>query len=267
MAESDALPPRIRRPGLAPALVFAAFMALIAASLSGSGLTLHNLIGDIGNLGVVIDDMLPPETDRLHPMLWYAWVTVQMAVVGTVLGVLVSLPLSFFASARHTPHASIHAATRGLIAFFRSVPDLVWALLFIPWVGLGPAAGTLAIAVDTVGFCGRFFAEHLEEGEQGPAEALRCIGAGRVDVLCAATIPAALPSMTNTTLYAFEKAIRSSMILGLVGAGGIGVELTVAMDMFRYGQASTIILIIFCIVLVVEQSSSWIRQRLLRISE
>jgi phosphonate transport system permease protein len=127
-------------------------------------------------------------------------------------------------------------------------------------VGLGAFAGTLTIIVDTVGFCGRFFAEAMEEVDKGPEEALKSIGAKRFYIIITAIIPAALPSFVNTSLYALEKAVRSSVVLGLVGAGGIGIELKVAMDMFEYQQAATIILCVFMLVIAVEQFSIYTRK-------
>jgi phosphonate transport system permease protein len=157
----------------------------------------------------------------------------------------------------------IKTAARGCIAFFRTVPDLVWAIFFIIVVGLGPAAGVLALMIDKIGFAGRFFAEAMEEADRNPQEALRAIGAGRVSVIAAAVLPAALPSMVNTALFSLEKATRSSVVLGLVGAGGIGIELQVSMELFRYPEAATIIIAIFALVIAVEQCSAWLRRRLI----
>ena len=143
------------------------------------------------------------------------------------------------------------------------MPDLVWALFFVVAVGLGPFAGTLAVTVDIIGFCGRFFAEAMEEADRGPQEALHALGAGRNAVIAAAVLPAAMPSLVNTALFSLEKATRSSVVLGLVGAGGIGIELQVSMDLFRYAEASAIIIAIFALVLLVEQCSAWLRRRLI----
>jgi phosphonate transport system permease protein len=117
--------------------------------------------------------------------------------------------------------------------------------------------------VDTIGFAARFFAEALEETDRGPSEALTAAGAGRLSVIAAGVVPLAFPSFVATSLYCLEKATRSSVVLGLVGAGGIGIELKVAMDLFDYPTASTIILSIFALVIVVEQVSSRLRARII----
>ncbi|TJV55777.1 MAG: ABC transporter permease subunit, partial [Mesorhizobium sp.] len=137
----------------------------------------------------------------------------------------------------------------------------VWALLFVSAVGLGAVAGTMTIVVDTIGFCGRFFAEAMEDADERPQEALFAIGAGRFSVLCGAVLPDAMPSLINTTLFALEKAVRSSVVLGLVGAGGIGQELKVAFDPFQYRNASTIILVIFAIVVLMEFVTDRLRSK------
>lgn len=117
--------------------------------------------------------------------------------------------------------------------------------------------------VDTIGFCGRFFAEAMEEVEKGPQEALTAIGANRIGIIFSVVVPTALPPFGNTALFSLEKAVRSSVILGLVGAGGIGIELKVAMDLFEYRQATTIIVLVFLMVVLVERLSTYLRQRYL----
>ncbi|MBM3481666.1 MAG: ABC transporter permease subunit, partial [Alphaproteobacteria bacterium] len=121
-------------------------------------------------------------------------------------------------------------------------------------------AGVLAIAVDKIGFCGRFFAEAMEEADRKPQEALRALGAGRPAIILGAVLPAATPGLINAALFSLEKATRSSVVLGLVGAGGIGIELQVSMDMFRYDEAITIILAILALVVAVKQCSAWLRR-------
>jgi phosphonate transport system permease protein len=186
-----------------------------------------------------------------------------MGAVGTAFGVAVSFPLAILASRTHTTHPALYHGARWLVSLFRTVPDHVWALLFVASVGLGPFAGALAIMVHTTGFCGRFFAEAMEEVDQGPQEALRALGAGRPAIVVCAVMPVTLPSFITTSLYSLEKATRSSVILGLLGAGGIGIELKAAMDMFRYDQAATTILMIFALVIVVEHISAVVRHRVI----
>lgn len=237
--------------------------AFLIASLHGIGFSASGFLSGVPSMGRMVGEMFPPSFERLGPVGKALLETFQMALVGTVAGVLLSLPLAVLATRHLSPHAAVYHAARALIALFRTVPDLVWALFFVVAVGLGPFAGTLAITVDIIGFCGRFFAEAMEEADRGPQEALNALGAGRAAVIAAAVLPAAMPSIVNTSLFSLEKATRSSVVLGLVGAGGIGIELQVSMDLFRYAEASAIIIAIFVLVVVVEQCSAWLRRRLI----
>ncbi len=232
-------------------------------SFSGSGFSPSKLVSGCPNMGRILGEMFPPDIHRLSYISTAMFQTFQMAFVGAVIGIIISFFLSVLASRRNTPHISIYYASRFVIAFCRSVPDLVWAVIFVASVGLGPFAGTLTIIVDTVGFCGRFFAEAMEEVDKGPEEALQSMGARRLHIVMSAVVPAVLPSFVNTSLYALEKAVRSSVVLGLVGAGGIGIELKVAMDMFLYQEASTIIIGIFLLVVAVEQFSMYARREIM----
>ena len=270
MAESGhgvaaaALPPRFERPGLLAFLSYFLLVAFLVWSFQGAGWS----FSELGRGGPALLDFLartwPQSFARIENVSWAMLETFQMALVGTFVGVLLSLPLAVLAARGLHGSRLLYGLSRGLIALFRTIPDLVWALIFVISVGLGPFAGTLAIVVDTIGFCGRFFAEAMEDVEKSPSEALRAVGAGRLDTVCCAVLPAAMPSFVTTSLFALEKSTRSSVVLGLVGAGGIGLELKVAMDLFEYQEAMTIILMIFALVLLVERSGALLRQRILK---
>ncbi|WP_426119220.1 phosphonate ABC transporter, permease protein PhnE [Pseudomonas sp. DSP3-2-2] len=258
------LPARFERPSLVSAVLFAAFIALFCWSVAAAGLSLPQLLSGLPNMAKIGGEMVPPATDRIHSMLLAVLVTFQMALVGTVIGVLISLPLAVLMARNYTPHPVVRACIRSLVSFVRTVPDLAWALFFVASVGLGTFAGTLTLVMDTVGFCARFFAEAIEEVDDGAPEALTAIGAPRTSIVVCAALPMAMPSLINTSLFALEKSVRASVVLGLVGAGGIGAELATAMEMFRFDQAATIILMVFLLVLTVEKLSSHARAALLK---
>ncbi|ARU55634.1 MAG: phosphonate ABC transporter, permease protein PhnE [Pseudomonadales bacterium] len=262
LSPSD-LPTRQLIPSLVSTFCFVGFLAFFLWSLTKAEFSLTELWQGLPNMGVIVSEMVPPATDRIEPMASAILVTLQMAVVGTVIGVILSLFIAILAARNTTPHPLVYQITRGIINFFRTVPDLAWALFFVASVGLGPFAGTLTLIVDTIGFCGRFFAEALEEVDPGPSEALNAMGASSLDRIAVGLIPGATPSLINSSLFSLEKSVRSSVVLGLVGAGGIGAELAVSMEMFRYDQAATIIILIFALVLAVEQLSSRIRNRII----
>lgn len=258
-----AQPDRFARPGLGAFLAYLLALAFFLVSIDGVGVSVEDFLTGIPDLARMLGRMFPPDLSRLGPIALSLLQTFQMALVGTAFGIVLSLPLALLATRSQTPHVILYTLSRGLISLFRTVPDLVWALLFVIAVGLGPFAGMLAIAIDTIGFCGRFFAEAMEDADRGPQEALTALGASRLGTVCCAVVPAALPAMIGASLFSLEKATRSSVVLGLVGAGGIGIELKVAMDLFDYARASTIILGIFLLVVAVERLSALLRKRVL----
>ncbi|MEL6288595.1 MAG: phosphonate ABC transporter, permease protein PhnE [Pseudomonadota bacterium] len=205
----------------------------------------------------------PPSVEPgfLLRTFWKLMETLQIALAGTVIGVILSLPLAWLSAKGISPLGMFRAIPRIFVSFLRTVPDLVWALVFVVAVGLGPVAGTMTIIVDTMGFCGRFFAEAIEDAEKPPQQALEAIGARKLDIMFAAVLPATMPSLINSSLFALEKAVRSSVVLGLVGAGGIGQELAAAFELFQYNRAATIIIAIFAIVLAMELLTDALRKR------
>jgi phosphonate transport system permease protein len=239
------------------------FLGFFLWSCSGAELSLLELFRGIPHMGRLIGEMAPPDVVRLPSVSKAILVTFQMALVGSVVGILISFLLAPLAAQTLSPHPLVYQLARLVISFCRSVPDLVWAIFFVASVGLGAFAGTLTIIVDTIGFCGRFFAESMEEVDKGPQEALSSIGANRLSIIACAVFPAAMPSFTTASLFSLEKAVRSSVVLGLVGAGGIGIELKAAMDLFQYQQAATIILAVFILVIGVEKFSSFIRNKIM----
>jgi phosphonate transport system permease protein len=251
----DRLAPR-RVHGFSPATfaILVAVGALFIVSVSQVSPTPSQLVSGAPRMASLVERMLPPsiEPGFLGRVMWRTIETLQIAFVGTVFGVLLSLPIAWFASRTLSPFGPFRHVFKTLISLFRTVPDMVWALLFVASIGLGAVAGTMTIIIDTIGFCGRFFAEAIEDSEKQPQEALSTAGASRFSILTGAVIPDIMPSMINTSQFALEKAVRSSVVLGLVGAGGIGQELKVAFDLFQYKNASTIILVIFVLVLVME---------------
>ncbi|MEM6481965.1 MAG: phosphonate ABC transporter, permease protein PhnE [Pseudomonadota bacterium] len=245
-------------------VVLVAVAAIMIASMHQVAPSPKQLADGLPGMVSLVNRMMPPNMDPafMARVFWRIVETFQIALVGAAIGILLSLPIGWLAARGVTPLGRGGYLVKAIISLLRTIPDLVWALLFVATVGLGAVAGTMTIIVDTIGFCGRFFAEAIEDAEKEPQEALSAIGANRVSVLTGAILPAVAPSMINTSLFALEKAVRSSVVLGLVGAGGIGQELKVAFDLFQYQNASSIILSIFVIVLVMEWITDHLRARL-----
>ncbi|WP_337876202.1 phosphonate ABC transporter, permease protein PhnE [Elioraea sp.] len=257
------LPPRFARPGPAGFAIAAGALALVVSAIGGAGVSPTAFAEGLPALARFLAQAFPPDPSRLPNILGALIETFQMAIAGTAFGVLAAVPFGILAARGLAPGRLVRGAARAVIALCRTIPDLVWGLIFVVAVGLGPFAGTLALAVDTIGYCGRFFAEAMEEAERGPQEALAAVGAGRIGIIACAVLPSALPGMIAAALFALEKATRASVVLGLVGAGGIGVELKVAMDLFNYAEAATILICVFVLVLAVEQASQALRRRII----
>ncbi|QDA36307.1 phosphonate ABC transporter, permease protein PhnE (plasmid) [Paracoccus liaowanqingii] len=258
-----ALPPRFAAPSAVTWIVILAFAAFFIQGLMSADITPQRLWRGMFNLWRFVSLAFPPDFSKLDVIAWSMLETMNMAVVGVAFGVILSLPFALLASSNMTPHPVVRTITRLIIATMRTIPDLIWALIFVVAVGLGPLAGILAIIIDTIGFCARFFSERIEEVKPGPAEALTSTGAGRLSVILGAIVPETLASITATSLYSVEKAIRSAVTLGLVGAGGIGVELSTAMRLFNFDEACAIILVILVVVIAFEQISSFIRSKVI----
>ena len=256
-------PERFTRPSIFTWVVLVGFLAFFIQGITAVDVEGARLIAGVGNMGDFIARAVPPDLSRLGPISGYMLETLNMAIVGVTFGVVFSVPFALLSSRNTTPHPLVRVVARGVTSTLRTIPELVWALIFVAAVGLGPLAGILAIIMDTIGFCARFFAERIEEIRPGPSEMIESTGGRRSAVIFGAILPEAMPSMTATSLFGVEKAIRSAVILGLVGAGGIGVELSTAMSLYRYDLALTIIAVIVAVVVVVETISSGIRRRLL----
>jgi phosphonate transport system permease protein len=262
-AAAGRVPPRIERQDSLAFLTYAAVIAVLVWAFQGSGWSAEKLAEAPSWLGDFLSRAWPPSPANLDRLAWKMVETLQIALAGAAAGVLVSLPIALLAARGLIAGRWLSSVIRMLLGFTRAVPDIAWALLFVIGVGLGPFAGALAIMIDTIGYCARFFADEMEAADRGPAEALTATGARPLDVAVCAVVPAAMPGFISVSLYALERAVRASTILGLVGAGGIGIELKVAFDLFDYPAAMTVILLIAVVVVLVEQLGMLARRRII----
>lgn len=204
----------------------------------------------------------PPDTSQAWLLkLWRgALETLAISAIGTLLAALFGAVLSLLAAGRMG--AAARALCRLLLNALRSVPELVWAALMVLAAGLGPFAGTLALALHTTGVLGRLFAEALENTPSAPAQALREAGSGRVAAFVYGTLPGVLPQWLSYTLYRWENNIRMAAVLGFVGAGGLGQMLHVTLSLFQQSKAASVIMAMLAMVLLVDALSGWVRARL-----
>ncbi|MCU0966637.1 MAG: phosphonate ABC transporter, permease protein PhnE [Burkholderiaceae bacterium] len=219
------------------------------------------------SMGRFLGEFFPPDTspEFLRKVLQGTWETLAMSALGTALAAAAGLLLALPASRLHDADAAwARAPTRLLLNALRAIPELVWAALLLISAGLGPFAGTLALAAHTTGVLGRLFAESLENAPPGPAAALRAQGVGNVRLFLYATLPQVLPQLMSYTLYRWENNIRAAAVLGVVGAGGLGQLLSFHMGLFHMGKTATILAAMLLLVALVDALSYAARRLLTR---
>jgi phosphonate transport system permease protein len=219
------------------------------------------------SMGRFVGEFFPPDTSPalLRQVLAGTWETLAMSALGTALAAVAGLALALPASRTHPgDRAWARAPTRLLLNAMRAVPELVWAALLLIAAGLGPFAGTLALACHTTGVLGRLFAEAIENTPTGPADALRTQGVGRAAVLLYATLPQVLPQLMSYTLYRWENNIRAAAVLGVVGAGGLGQLLAFHLGLFHMAKTATVLAAMLGLVALVDALSHVLRRVLMR---
>ena len=219
------------------------------------------------SMGRFIGEFFPPDNspDFLRKVALGTWETLAMSAFGTLLAVVAGLLLALPASRMHPGEpAPGRLPTRLLLNVLRAIPELVWAGLLLIAAGLGPFAGTLALAAHTSGVLGRLFAEALENAPRGPGDALRTQGVGSVRVFLYATLPQVLPQLMSYTLYRWENNIRAAAVLGVVGAGGLGQLLAFHMGLFHMGKTATVLGAMLLLVALVDAISYGLRRGLMR---
>ena len=253
----------------------ALFLAALAGSVAVSDFSIPGLIKGLPMAWNYIAGTLPKLTlDNLMADLanWYwglrFWMrllveTVLMGFVGTALGGMLALALCFPASRNLVQNTGIYFAARRTLEFLRTVPELVFALIFVFAFGLGPFAGVLAIAVHTAGSLGKLFAEVNENVDPGPIEGVRAAGGNWPMIMRLGVVPQALPNYLSYLLLRFEINVRGASALGLVGAGGIGQELYVAIRQFEYTDISAIMLLLIATTSIIDITCETIRHRLI----
>lgn len=243
--------------------VAAAAGALLWWTAANLGFNWGELARGIPYIADVLGRMLPPNWGYMARLWSPVAETIQIALWGTVLGVVLALPLTFLAARNLAPAAWLFHATRQVLNALRGINEIIFALVFVAAVGLGPFSGVLALAIHGAGMLGKFFAEAIEEVDPGPVEAIRATGARPLQVIAFGVLPQAWPSWIAATLYRFEVNLRAATILGMVGAGGIGFELVSGLKLFQYQDASLCVLVILALVMVTDWASSRLRAKVL----
>ncbi|MBI3454610.1 MAG: phosphonate ABC transporter, permease protein PhnE [Candidatus Rokubacteria bacterium] len=257
--------------------------ALVLWSARGTGIDFGTLLGPEGlaQMWGYAVRLFPPDLSApvVREAGYGAVETFAISLVGTGLAVLIALPLAFAATRtvlfdgvlyarerlgwRRYPRLAVYAAAKGILNLLRTVPELVWALILVFAVGLGPFPGTLALGFHTGGVLGKLFGEVLEDVPTRPLEALQAGGASRAAILIYGILPQALPQFLAYALYRWEVNIRAAAVLGFVGAGGLGQRIHIAISLFLENQLLTLVVAIYVMVTLVDALSGWLRRRVI----
>lgn len=207
--------------------------------------------------------MVPPDPTNLSTILEALWQTVNIATIATLIAVIISLPVAYIAAQNTTPNRATLWIGRFILVSSRSVNTIIWALLFVAIFGPGIIAGIAAIMFRSIGFLGKLLGEAIEEIDRKPVEALEACGASRFKVVIYAIVPQVMPAFFAISILRWDINLRESTVLGLVGAGGIGIILQGAIDTFNWPEVSMILITILALVILGEVVSSYLRRKII----
>lgn len=237
-------------------------IAVLAYAAQKSDLSFVELAEGTGNMAEYVSRYFPPDFTDWRFYLSDVLETIGMGVWGTLMASVIAVPLAIMAAENVAPLWLVFIVRRFMDAM-RAINEVVFALIFVVAVGLGPFAGVLALFVHTTGTLGKLFSEAIEAIDPGPVEGIRATGASKLQEIIFGVIPQVIPLWTSYTLYRFEANVRSASVLGIVGAGGIGVSLYQSFRAFKYGKVSAILIILILAVGLIDTASAKIRQRLI----
>ena len=241
-------------------IVIGIIIALLVIASYNVDVSPVDFVEGIPNLMIVFEEMIAVEPKYIPTALWAMFETIQMAFIGTVVGIAIALPLSMLA-ARNLNSKFVYAPIRAFLAAIRTFPSILWALLFVIMVGSGTFAGVLAIIMYTVGFIAKLQYEVIETIDSDPMDAVGSIGVSKIQLISYVIIPESASHLLSQMLYMFDYNIRQTSILGLVGAGGIGFYIINYIKFFEYGKAAIFMLVVLITVLAIDWASVRIRDK------
>ncbi|WP_454691832.1 phosphonate ABC transporter, permease protein PhnE [Achromobacter aloeverae] len=259
---TGAVPARPPRTSLPTLIVWAVVLALLVASWKGADMRPLDLLRDSGNMSDFAKDFFPPNFRDWRMYLDEMLVTIQIAIWGTFLAIVMAVPFSLLCSSNIVP-VWVYQPVRRLMDACRAINEMVFAMLFIVAVGLGPFAGVLALWVHTLGVLAKLFSEAVEAIDPRPVEGVRATGANAIEEIVFGVIPQVLPLWISFSLYRFESNVRSASVVGIVGAGGIGMVLWDIIRSFQYAQTCAVMIIIIVFVVAIDMLSARVRRVLI----
>lgn len=256
----DAVPKRGRDYFIKMLAAFAVVIAIHGWALGGTELEIPRVLSGLPRIASFLGGLFPPNVEVVETVWGAALETLQIAIIGTTVAAIAALPLGFL-SAKNVAPKAVYYVTRVALSTIRSVPLILYALVFVVAVGLGPLAGTLAVSIYSTGMLGKFYAEAIEAVDPRTVEGVHATGAPAIVALRHGVIPQVLPHFVGYTLYRLEINFREATILGLVGAGGIGFYITLYMRSFAYHRVATVALIILVMVVAIDAISAYLRAK------
>jgi phosphonate transport system permease protein len=247
--------------GFRTALIWGAVIAVYWWSWAGSRIEVGDVARGIPDMADFLTRTFPPDTTVAWRSVEAIVETLHIAILGTSLGAVLALPLAF-AAARNLSPGWASAASRMVLNLARTIPSILWAVFFVAAVGLGPAAGVLALTFYSMGMLGKLYYESLERIESGTMEAVAATGAGTLLVHRHAVLPQFVPALVSHTFFGLEYNIRHASVLGLVGAGGIGFDLLLYIRAFQYNKLAMAVIVLFAAVAVVDLLGGYVRRRI-----
>lgn len=254
-----AIAPALPRRSLASLFGWSVLLAILAGSWQGADMRPFDLARDAGNMAEYASGFFPPDFGDWRLYLSEMVVTLQIAVWGSALAILLAIPFGLLSSSNIAPWW-IYQPVRRLMDAARAINEIVFAMLFVVAVGLGPFAGVLAIFVHTTGILAKLFSEAVEAIDPQPVEGIRATGANAIEEIVYGVIPQVLPLWISYSLYRFESNVRAASVVGMVGAGGIGVVLWDIIRGFQYAQTCAVMIIIVVAVSLIDFASARIRK-------
>ena len=235
-------------------------LAILIWSFRATEFSLSQLWNGLPQMSVFLKGFTSPDLSIVPRVLKETVLTIQLGIVGTVVATIMALPLSFFAAKNLVANKYIRFIPRLLFNAVRSIDTLIFALVFVVAVGLGPFAGALALSIHSMGMLGKLFYEAIEHIDQGQVTAIKAVGGTKLNVIRWAVLPQVMPFLISYFLYRLELNVRVAVVLGIVGAGGIGQMLYNYINLHRFDRASVVIIIIFLLVMALDAFSSRLRQ-------
>lgn len=245
-------------------MIVAGIVALVYwKSLHDTNVSLKELVTGVPAIADLLRQMFPPDWSYGLTLGKAVVETLQIGIIATIVSGMLALPLAFLAAKNVSPHAAIYYPVRLVLTMFRGVSELIWALLLVVAVGLGPFAGVIALIIFCVGVIGKLLAEAIEAVDPGPLEAMTAAGASRWKVFLYGAWPQVMPMYLSYCLYYWDHNTRSAVVLGFVGAGGVGYTLFFNISTYYFEKATMAMIVLIAMIVVIDRICLWLRSRIM----